>query len=66
MEASHQGSSLTCLLQRFFFAFLFEEKEERDLILGSSPYFMGLRDVYLNIWTPDFNLENDIPSTIHV
>jgi hypothetical protein len=38
-----------------FFAFLFEKKEDRDLIFHSGPYFMGERGMYLNKWTPDFS-----------
>jgi hypothetical protein len=51
---------------RGFFTFLFEEKEDRDLIFRSGPYFMGARGLYLNRWTLDFNPENDIPSTVLV
>jgi hypothetical protein len=49
-----------------FFAFLFEKKEDRDLIFHSGPYFMGARGMYLNKWTPDFSPENDIPSAVPV
>jgi hypothetical protein len=49
-----------------FFAFLFEKKEDRDLIFQSGPYFMGARGMYLNKWTPDFSPENDIPSAVLV
>jgi hypothetical protein len=49
-----------------FFPFLFEKKEDRDLIFRSGPYFMGGRGMYLNKWTIDFILENDIPSIIPI
>lgn len=49
-----------------FFAFLFEKKEDRDLIFRSGPYFMGARGMYLNKWTPDFSPENDILSAVPI
>jgi len=49
-----------------FFSFMFEEKEDKDLILRSGPYFMGSIGLYLNSWTPDFYLENDISSVVLV
>jgi hypothetical protein len=49
-----------------FFAFLFEKKEDRDLIFRRGPYFMGAHGMYLNKWTPDFSPENDIPSAVPV
>jgi hypothetical protein len=49
-----------------FFAFLFEKKEDRDMIFLSSPYFMGGRGMYLNKWTPNFSPDNDIPSAVPV
>jgi hypothetical protein len=51
---------------RGFYAFLFEDKMDRDLIFRSGPYFMGAHGMYLNRWTLDFNLENDIPSVVPV
>jgi hypothetical protein len=54
------------LCGRGFFAFLFENKVDRDLIFRSGPYFMGSRGMYLNSWTPDFNPENDIPNAVPV
>ena len=49
-----------------FFVFMFEKKEDRDLIFRSGPYFMGVRGMYLNKWTPEFNQENDIPLVVPV
>jgi hypothetical protein len=51
---------------RGFFTFLFEFKEDRDLIFHSGSYFLGARGMYLNKWTPDFSPENDVPSTVLV
>jgi hypothetical protein len=51
---------------RGYFAFLFETKEDMDLIFRSGPYFMGTRGMYFNRWTLDFNPENDIPSAVLV
>jgi hypothetical protein len=42
------------------------KKEDRDLIFKSGPYFMGAPGIYLNIWIPDFNCENDISSELLV
>jgi hypothetical protein len=51
---------------RGFFTFLFEIKEDKDLIFRSGPYFLGARDMYLNKWTPDFSLENGVPTVVLV
>jgi len=48
------------------YVFLFELNEDKDLISKSGSYFMGQRGMYLNIWTLDFDLEVDVPSTILV
>jgi hypothetical protein len=49
-----------------FFAFLFEMKEDMDLVFKSGPYFMGSRGLYLNRWTSEFYLENGIPTVMLV
>jgi hypothetical protein len=49
-----------------FYNFYFELKEYRDIIFLSGPYFFGLGGLYLNRWTPYFDLESDIPSMILV
>ena len=54
------------VFKREYFIFDFETKEERDLILKNRPYFMDSRGVYLNIWTPEFNLELDVPNDVKV
>jgi hypothetical protein len=41
--------------ERVFFSFLFEKKEDRDLIFKSGLYFMGARVIYLNHCTLVFN-----------
>ena len=46
--------------------FLFENKDDRDLIFRSGPYFMGPRAPYLNHWSLSFDLEKDIPSAVSV
>jgi len=46
--------------------FLFEEKDDRDLIFYNDPYFMGSRGMYINRWTLKFYPENDVPSTVLV
>ena len=49
-----------------YFAFIFEKKEDRDLIFRNNPYFMGPRGMYLNKWDLSFNPEKDIPKAILV
>lgn len=49
-----------------FYAFLFEAKEDMDLIFRNEPYSYGTRGMYLNTWTSNFNQENDIPSVVLV
>jgi hypothetical protein len=61
-----QGHMSSAFCGKGFFAFLFENKEDRDLIFRNGPYFMGARGMYLNKWTPDFSPENDIPSAVPV
>jgi hypothetical protein len=51
---------------REFSAFLFEFKEDRDLIFCNNLYFLGARGMYLNIWTPNFNPENGIPTVVPI
>jgi len=50
---------------RGFFNFLFECKDIH-LIFRSGPYFLGVRNIYLNEWTLDFNPKNDIPYVVSV
>jgi len=45
-------------------AFLFEFKEDRDVIFRNSPYFFGARAMYLNLWLLDFDLDSDIPNAV--
>lgn len=49
-----------------FFAFLFELKEELDVIFRNNPYILVLSGMYLNQWYPDFNLDEDISMTIPI
>jgi hypothetical protein len=46
--------------------FPFEFNEEKYLIFWNGPYFLGPREMYLNKWTSDFNMENDVPSTVPI
>jgi len=59
-----QGQVSLTFCGKGFFVFLFEKKEDRDLIFRSGPYFMGSRGMYLNKWTPYFILENDTPLVV--
>ena len=48
------------------YVFLFENSEDRDLIFRNGPYFMGPQVLYLNKWTPDFDLNQDVPFVVPV
>lgn len=58
------GSLSDFFYGRGFYAFLFEQKEDRDLMFHSDPYFLGARGMYLNKLTLDFSPKNDVPSTV--
>ena len=45
---------------RGFFVFLFSNKEERDLVFHSGPFFMGSRGLFLAPWSLGFNPEAEI------
>jgi hypothetical protein len=47
-----------------YFSFLFEIKEDRDLIFRSGSYLLGARGMYLNQWNLDFIPENDVPLAV--
>jgi hypothetical protein len=49
-----------------FYAFLFELKEDHDLIFRNGSYFMDTRGMYLNKWTSNFDLNVDVPSAMLV
>ena len=49
-----------------FYTFLFENKEDKDLIFRSGLYFMGPRGLYLNRWTLSFDSEKDVPLAVSV
>lgn len=40
---------------RGYFIFLFLNKEERDLVFRSGPFFMGSRGIFITPWTLSFN-----------
>ena len=46
--------------------FLFEHKEDRDIIFWNGPYFMGPMGMYLTQWNASFDPEKDIPKVILV
>jgi hypothetical protein len=50
-----QGHILRSAVGRGYYAFSFSEKEDRDLVFRSGPYFMGSRGLFLAPWTLDFN-----------
>ena len=43
-----------------FFAFLFQYQVDKDLVFQSGPYFFRTRGIYLNKWTLEFDLDDDI------
>lgn len=52
---------------RGFFALMFELKEDQALVFRSKQhFFLGIRGIYLNKWTTDFGVENDMPFAIPV
>lgn len=61
-----QGKMSIKFCGKGYFTFHFETKEDKDLIFHNGPYFMDSRGLYLNKWTPDFDLKLDIPSDVHV
>jgi len=65
-NANTQGKIVICFFGRGYYTFLFETKEDRDLIFRNGPYFMDSRGLYLNRWTPDFDPEMDVPSVVSV
>lgn len=48
-------------LGRGYFLFEFTSKEDKDLIFQNGSYFMGPQGLYLNKWTPNFDLAVDVP-----
>ena len=59
--------SVTCYpVGRGFYIFEFISKDDRDLIFRNGPYFMGSQGLYLNRWTPDFDLNLDAPKEVPV
>ena len=49
-----------------FFTFLFENKEDKDLIFRSGHYFVGSRGLYINRWSLSFDPKKDVPSAVPV
>jgi len=49
-----------------YYTFHFESKADKDLIFINGSYFMDSGGLYLNKWTPHFDLELDIPSAMPV
>lgn len=55
LEAFNSRDVMQNFCGRGYFVFLFEKKEDRDLIFRSRPYFMGSRGMYLNRWSMAFD-----------
>jgi len=64
--AMTQGKIAIRFCGRGYYTFIFETKEDRNLIFRNSPYFMDSRGLYLKRWTPDFDPEMDIPNAVPV
>lgn len=45
---------------RGYYDFLFELKEDRGINFRIGPYFIGLRGIFLNFWTLNFDIEVDV------
>jgi len=45
---------------------LFKIREDRETIFRNDTYLFGARGMYLNPWSIDFDLAEDIPTTIPV
>jgi len=65
-NANTQGKIAIHFCGRGYYIFLFEMKEDIDLIFRNGSYFMDSRGLYLNSWTPDFNPEMDVPNAVPV
>jgi len=61
-NANIQGKIAIRFCRRGYYTFLFETKEDKNLIFRNGPYFMDSRGLYLNRWSPNFDLEMDIPN----
>ena len=44
-----------------YFVFVFESKQDKELIFRNGPYFMGPQGLHLNKWSPDFDPSQDVP-----
>lgn len=65
-NATTQGKIAIRFYVRGYYTFLFETKEDRDLIFRNGPYFMDSIGLYLNRWMPDFHPEMDVPNAVPV
>ena len=61
-----QGEVQQIFCGKGYFAFIFEKKEDWDLILRNKPYFMGSRGMYLNKWDLSFDPKKDISKAVLV
>jgi len=61
-----QGKIAVRFCGRGYYTFLFETKEDWNLIFRNGPYFMDLRALYLNKWSLEFDPEMDIPNAVLV
>ena len=60
-------NSVACYaVGRGYFIFEFISQEDRDLIFRNGPYFMGTQGLYLNRWTPSFDLASEVPKDVPV
>jgi len=65
-NANIQGKFAIIFCRRGYYTFLFETKEDQNLIFRNGPYFMDSRGLSLNRWSPDFDPEMDIPNVVPV
>jgi hypothetical protein len=49
-----------------FYAFVFYNTEDKNIIFRNTPYFMGPQGLYLNKWSPDFDPTQYVPSAVPI
>ena len=61
-----KGSIAIFVTGNGFLAFLFDLREDRYAIFCNGPYFLLSWGMYRNKWSPEFNTDDDVPTTIPV
>ena len=61
-----KGDIALSMVGNGFFILFFEIKEARYVVFQNGTYLFGSGGMYLNKWTLDFNLDEDIPTAIPI